>query len=33
MPHPEYSRQRWVSVLNPSRATFEQVVKPLLREA
>ncbi len=33
MPHPEYSRQRWASVLNPSPITFEQVVKPLLREA
>jgi uncharacterized protein DUF6194 len=33
MPHPEYSRQRWVSILNPSPVTFEQVVKPLLREA
>jgi Family of unknown function (DUF6194) len=33
MPHPEYSRQRWVSVLNPSQATFERVVKPLLEEA
>jgi Family of unknown function (DUF6194) len=33
MPHPEYSRQHWVSVLNPSQATFERVVQPLLREA
>ena len=33
MPHPEYGRQRWVSVLNPSPTTFEQIVKPLLREA
>lgn len=33
MPHPEYNQQRWVSVLNPSHATFEQVVKPLLQEA
>lgn len=32
MPHPVYARQSWVSVINPSAETFEQV-KPLLREA
>lgn len=32
MPHPVYATQSWVSVLNPSDATFERV-KPLLREA
>jgi hypothetical protein len=32
MPHPVYAPQSWVSVLNPSDATFEQV-KPLLDEA
>jgi len=32
MPHPVYGRNHWVSVLNPSDATFE-TVKPLLREA
>jgi hypothetical protein len=33
LPHPVYARQRWVSVLNPTWATFETVVKPLLDEA
>jgi hypothetical protein len=32
MPHPVYSRQGWVSVLNPRAETFESV-KPLLAEA
>lgn len=32
MPHPVYHKQRWVSVLNPSAATFE-TLKPLLAEA
>lgn len=32
MPHPVYGRQYWVSVLNPSEATF-QTVQPLLAEA
>jgi hypothetical protein len=32
MPHPVYASQSWVSVLNPSAETFEQV-KPLLAEA
>src|SRR5262245_16897435 len=32
MPHPVYAPQSWVSVLNPSEATFERV-KPLLAEA
>jgi hypothetical protein len=32
MPHPVYAPQSWVSVLNPSAATFE-TVKPLLEEA
>lgn len=31
-PHPVYGWMAWVSVLNPSAATFEQV-KPLLAEA
>jgi hypothetical protein len=30
--HPVYARQAWVSVLNPSDATFE-TLKPLLAEA
>lgn len=32
LPHPIYGWMAWVSVLNPSRATFESV-KPLLAEA
>lgn len=32
MPHPVYTPQSWVCVLNPSPATFE-AVKPLLAEA
>jgi hypothetical protein len=32
MPHPVYAPQSWVSVLNPSEATF-QTVQPLLAEA
>jgi hypothetical protein len=33
MPHPVYAMQHWVSILNPSEATFDKVVKPLLDEA
>lgn len=33
LPHPVYAPQRWISVLNPSAATFETVLKPLLAEA
>lgn len=33
MPHPVYGRQYWVCVLNPSDATFQAVVQPLLAEA
>jgi hypothetical protein len=33
MPHPVYATQHWVSVLNPSKATFDGTVKPLLAEA
>jgi Family of unknown function (DUF6194) len=33
MPHPDYARQHYVSVLNPSVRTFEDVIKPLLEEA
>ncbi|QFZ86407.1 hypothetical protein GFK26_28390 [Variovorax paradoxus] len=32
IPHPVYARMYWVSVINPSVATFE-TVKPLLAEA
>lgn len=33
LPHPVYGRQYWVCVLNPSVATFQNVVQPLLAEA
>lgn len=33
MPHPVYGKMYWVCVLNPSVATFESVVQPLLAEA
>jgi hypothetical protein len=33
LPHPVYAKQRWISILNPSEATFRDVVLPLLSEA
>jgi hypothetical protein len=33
LPHPVYSKQRWIAILNPSRGTFDEVVKPLIAEA
>ena len=33
MPHPVYAAQRWICIVNPSRATFDEKVKPLLGEA
>jgi hypothetical protein len=33
VPHPVYAKQRWVAILNPRRATFDEVVKPLIAEA
>jgi hypothetical protein len=33
LPHPVYAKQRWISILNPSDATFRDVVLPLLDEA
>jgi hypothetical protein len=33
LPHPVYAKQRWISILNPSAATFRDVVLPLLDEA
>ena len=33
LPHPVYAAQRWVSILNPSAATWEGEAKPLLEEA
>jgi Family of unknown function (DUF6194) len=32
-PHPVYARQLWISILNPSDATFREVVLPLIAEA
>jgi hypothetical protein len=33
LPHPVYAKQLWISILNPSEATFRDVVLPLLAEA
>ena len=33
LPHPVYAKQRWISILNPSRSTFDDVLKPLIGEA
>lgn len=33
MPHPVYSRQYWVSIINPNAETFGTKVYPLLTEA
>jgi hypothetical protein len=33
LPHPVYAKQLFVSILNPSDATFRDVVLPLLAEA
>jgi hypothetical protein len=33
LPHPVYAKQLWISILNPSDATFSEVVLPLLDEA
>jgi hypothetical protein len=33
LPHPAYAKQRWLAILNPSRATFDEVVKMLIAEA
>lgn len=33
MPHPVYAKQHYVSILNPSVETFEDLIKPLLDEA
>ena len=32
-PHPVYGKQLWISVLNPSDATFQDLVLPLMTEA
>ena len=33
LPHPVYGRMYWVCILNPSAATFEATIQPLLAEA
>ena len=33
IPHPVYAKQRWIAILNPSRRSFDEVVKPLIAEA
>jgi hypothetical protein len=33
LPHPDYAKQLWVAILNPSETTFTEVVVPLLDEA
>lgn len=33
MPHPDYAAQSWLCVLNPSKDTFQQQVRPFLAEA
>jgi hypothetical protein len=33
LPHPVYAKQRWLAILNPSRQTFDEIVKPLVAEA
>jgi uncharacterized protein DUF6194 len=33
LPHPVYAKQRWIAILNPSRVTFDDLVKPLIAEA
>ena len=33
LPHPVYAKQRWISILNPSRTSWDEVVKPLIDEA
>lgn len=33
LPHPVYAKQLWISILNPSDATFHDDVLPLLTEA
>jgi len=33
LPHPVYAKQLWISILNPSDATFRDVIVPLITEA
>jgi hypothetical protein len=33
LPHPVYAKQHWIGILNPSDATFRDLVVPLIAEA
>jgi hypothetical protein len=33
LPHPTYAKQRWIGIVNPTRRTFDDVLKALLEEA
>lgn len=33
LPHPVYAKELWVCILNPSRQTFEEQVKPFIAES
>ena len=33
MPHPVYAKQRWIAILNPSHATVQDTVLPLIAAA
>jgi len=33
LPHPTYAAQLWISILNPSEATFRDIIVPLIAEA
>jgi uncharacterized protein DUF6194 len=33
VPHPVYAKQHWISILNPSEASFRDAVIPLIAEA
>jgi len=33
MPHPVYAAQRWICIVNPSEASFRDVVVPHLTDA
>jgi hypothetical protein len=32
MPHPVYAKQRWISILNPSVRSFDEIAMPLIAE-
>jgi Family of unknown function (DUF6194) len=33
IPHPTYARQRWIGIVNPTRASFDDQIQPMLDEA